>query len=142
MHDAVIDAAQRNHRAVREWRRLRQPAEPRRDPAAVLLGEFARLLQAAARRHGEHDFAGGGMDAQRVAARLPVAAHAHQIDLAIEGDADRRRLARPAVEQARAMACEGSARCRNRRGNIAIFAAVRHAVLRGRKCRNDARAYT
>ena len=36
----------------------RQPVEPRRDPAAVLLGEFARLLQAAARRHGEHALRG------------------------------------------------------------------------------------
>src|SRR5665647_2893904 len=52
MRDAVFDAAQRNHGAVREGRRFGQPAEPRRDPAAVLLREFARLLQAAARRHG------------------------------------------------------------------------------------------
>src|SRR5674476_1051150 len=56
MRDAVFDAAQRNRDAVREGRRFGQPAEPRRDPAAVLLREFARLLQAAARRHGEHHF--------------------------------------------------------------------------------------
>ena len=86
VHDAVIDAAQRDHGAMRERRRYGQPAEPRRDPAAMFLGEFARLLQAAARRHGEHDFARDGMDAQRVAPRLPMAAHAHQIDFAIEDD--------------------------------------------------------
>ena len=97
MHDTVIDAAQRNHGAVGEGRRRRQPVEPRRDPAAMLLGEFARLPQAAARRHGEHDFTRDGMDAQRVAPRLPVAAHTHQIDLTVEHDADRWRFARPAV---------------------------------------------
>src|SRR5665213_3672001 len=53
----------------------------------------------AARRHGEHDFAGGGLDAQGVTPRLPVTPHAHQIDLAVEGDADRRRLARPSVKK-------------------------------------------
>ena len=45
VHDAVIDAAQRDHGAVRERRRLRQPAEPRRDPAAVLLREFRACLR-------------------------------------------------------------------------------------------------
>ena len=62
-------------------------------------GEFARLLQAAARRHGEHDFTRHRMDAQRIAPRLPMPAHAHQIDFALESNADRRRLARPAIKQ-------------------------------------------
>ena len=69
MHDAMLDAAQRQHRAVGEGRRLRQTAQPRRDPAAVLLRERLGLADAAARRHGEDHFAGRGMNAQRVAAR-------------------------------------------------------------------------
>ena len=37
--------------------------------------KLARLLQAAAQRHGEHDFARGGLNAQRVTRACPVAAH-------------------------------------------------------------------
>ena len=78
---------------------LRQPPEPRRDPAAVLLRELARLLQRAARRNGEHHFARRRLDAQRIAARLPVPAHAHEIDRAVEDDLDRLRLTWPAIKQ-------------------------------------------
>ena len=73
------DAAQRQFRSVRERRGLRQSAEARGDPAAVLLGEFARLAQAAARRHREHRFARHRDDAQRIAARLAMTAHANEI---------------------------------------------------------------
>ena len=93
MHDAVVDAAQRQHRAMGKGRSVGQPLQPRRDPGAVFLRECTRLLQTAARRHGEHHLARDGMDAQRVAARLPVAAQAHQKDLAVEIDRDGRRLA-------------------------------------------------
>ena len=97
--DAVRDAAQRHDRAVRERRRLRQAMQPRRDPAAVLLRECLRLLQAAARRHGEHDLARRGLDAQRVAARLPVPAQPDEIDRLVEDDLDRLRFGRTAIEQ-------------------------------------------
>jgi len=81
-----------------EGRRLRQALQPRRDPGAVLLREFGGLLDAAARRHRNHDFAGGGMNAQRVAARARVTAQTHLIDLAPEHDGDRHRLAGAAKE--------------------------------------------
>ena len=41
----------------------------------------------------------GGMDAQRIAARLAVAADAHRIDRLVEDDLDRLRFARTAIEQ-------------------------------------------
>jgi hypothetical protein len=97
--DVVLDAAHRHDGAVREHDCRGQPAEPRRDPAAVLLREGARLLEAAARRDGEHDLARRGLDAQGVTPRLRVAAHAHRIDRAIERDLDRLRLGRTAEEQ-------------------------------------------
>ena len=99
MHDAVLDAAQRQHRAVGERSRLRQTAQPRRDPAAVLLRELLGLADAAAGRHGEDDLAGRSMNAERVAARLTMAADAHRIDRLIEDDLDRLRFARTAIEQ-------------------------------------------
>ncbi len=99
MFDPVIEPAQRQHGAVDEGHRLRQALEPRRDPGAVLLGEFAGLLQAAARRQGQHHFAGGGMDAQRVTARLAIAAQLHEVNLAAELDRDDRRFADPARKQ-------------------------------------------
>ena len=61
--DAMRHAAQRHLDAFGERRRFRQPPEPRRDPAAVLLRELARLLQRAARRNGQHDFARRRLDA-------------------------------------------------------------------------------
>ena len=74
MLDPVADATQRQERAVRKRHGVRQPPQPRRDPGAVLLRKFSRLPHAAARRHRKHDLAAGGMDAQRIAARLAVAA--------------------------------------------------------------------
>ena len=94
-----VDAAQRHHGAVGERRRLRQPPQPRRDPAAVLLRERLGLAHAAARRHGEDHLARGGMDAQGIAARAAVPAHAHQVDVPVEHDLDRLRLALTPVEQ-------------------------------------------
>jgi hypothetical protein len=85
--------------AVRERRGFRQPLEAGGDPAAVLLREVLGFLDAAARRHGENHLARGGVDAQRVAARLPVPPDAHQIDRPVEHDLNRRRLARTAIEQ-------------------------------------------
>src|SRR5262249_14917923 len=68
---AMLAAAQRQHGTVRKRRRCGEPSEPRRDPRAVFLGEFLRLFHAAARRHGEHDFAVRGMNAKRIAPCLP-----------------------------------------------------------------------
>ena len=99
MRDPVRHAAQRNHDPVGERHRLRQPAKPRRDPAAVLLRERARFFQRAARRNREDHFAGRGLDAQRITARLPVPPHAHEIDRPIEDDFDRLRLTRPTIKQ-------------------------------------------
>src|SRR6266511_1929933 len=98
-HAAAVDnamrlTAQRHVHAMRERRQLRQPLEPRGDPAAVLLREFFCFLDAAARRHGEDHFACGSVDAQRVAARLAMTAHAHEIDRLVENDLDDRGLAR------------------------------------------------
>src|SRR4029453_4518125 len=91
--------AQRHVHAMRERRYLRQPLEPRGDPAAVLLREFFCFLDAAARRHGEDHFACGSIDAQRVASRLAMTAQAHEIDRLVENDLDDRRLAWTAIEQ-------------------------------------------
>ena len=99
MHDAMRRAAQRHLHPVRERRRLRQPLEPRRDPAAVLLRELFRLLHAAARRHGENHLARGGIDAQGVASRLAMPPQAHEIDGSVENDLHDRGLARTAIEQ-------------------------------------------
>src|SRR5262249_36788327 len=99
MHDAMANAAQRQLRAMREGRGFRKPLETRRDPAAVLLGEVARLFQAAARRHGQDHLARRRLNAERIAARLSVPAHANEIDRLIEDDVDRLRFGRPTVEQ-------------------------------------------
>ncbi len=100
MLDSVIDAAQRNDRAMREGRSLRQAFQARGDPGRMLVRELARLLEAAARRHREHDFAAGGVDTQGVAARLPMTAHAHHEDVVLEKDLDRRRFGgRAGLEQ-------------------------------------------
>src|SRR6516225_2067255 len=103
-HAAAIDdamrlAAQRHLDAVRERCRCRQALEPRGDPAAVLLRELFRLLEAAARRHGENHLAGGGVDAQRIASRLAMPAQAHEINRFVENDLNNRGLARTAIEQ-------------------------------------------
>src|SRR5262249_39326414 len=74
--DAMGFTAQRYLDPMRERRRLRQALEPRRDPAAVLLRELFRLLEAAARRHGENHLARGGVDAQRIASGLAMTAQA------------------------------------------------------------------
>src|SRR5262245_66013623 len=72
--------AQRYLNPGRERRRLRQALEPRRDPAAVLLRELLRLLEAAARRHGENHLARGGVDEQRIASGLAMTAQAHEMN--------------------------------------------------------------
>src|SRR5262249_4509373 len=74
MHDAMRDAAQRHVGAVSKWRSLRQPLEPRCNPAAMLLRKRLGFFQTAARRHGQDDLAGGRLDAQRVAPRLSMPA--------------------------------------------------------------------
>src|SRR5579872_3940555 len=99
VHDPMIDAAQRQSCAIGERGRLRQAAEPSRDPGTLLLRKVARLFQAPARRHRKQHFARGRMDTQCVAPRPPVTAHAHRIDRLVEGDVDRQRLARPAIKQ-------------------------------------------
>jgi hypothetical protein len=92
-------AAQRHLHPVRERGRLRQTLEPRRDPAAVLLGEFLCFPHAAARRHGENHLARGRVDTQRVAAGLAMAAQPHEIDRLVENDLYDRGLARTAIKQ-------------------------------------------
>src|SRR5262249_33997480 len=95
----VADAAQRHTRAVGERHRLRQTVEPRCDPAAVFLGKLPGLAETAARRHGEDHFAGGGMNAQRVAPRLAMPPHPHWKCRAVEHDLKGLRFTRTAVEQ-------------------------------------------
>src|SRR5262249_21312325 len=97
--DAVGVTPQRYLNSVGKGRRRRQALEPRRDPAAVLLRELFRLLEAAARRHGENHLAGGGVDAQRVASRLAMTPQAHEINRFVENDLNDRGLARTAIEQ-------------------------------------------
>ena len=99
MADAVRHAAQRHDGAFGKGRGFRQPPEPRRDPAAVLLRKGARLLDRAARRYGQNDFARRRLDAQRIAARLAMPLEPHRIDRSVECDLDRLRLARAAKEQ-------------------------------------------
>ncbi len=62
MHDAMRLPTQGNDRAMGEGFSLRQMIETRCDPAAVLLREILRFLQAAARRHRQHDLAGRGLE--------------------------------------------------------------------------------
>src|SRR5262249_53019169 len=99
MNDAVRIAAQRHVHPMRERRCFRQPLEPRRDPAAVLLRELFGFLNAAARRHGENHLARGGVDPQRVASRLAMTAQPHEMDRLVEYDLNDRGLARTAIEQ-------------------------------------------
>ena len=115
VHDAVRFAAQRHHGAIGEGHGFRQPAEPRRDPTAVLLGEFARVLERAARRDGEDHLPGRRLDAQGVAPRLAVPAQLHEIDRSVENDLDRPRLSRAAIEQ-RTQRHGSSSRPKNLRG--------------------------
>ncbi len=99
MRNAMGDAAERNHHAVRKWHGLRQPAEPRGDPAAMLLRELARFLQGSARRHREDHLAGGRLNAQSIAARLAMPPQPHKVDRLVEDHLNGLRLARPTIEQ-------------------------------------------
>src|SRR5262249_55392019 len=99
MDDAMRLPAQRHFEAVGERRRLRQPLEPRRNPAAVLLRELFGFLYAAARRHGEDHLARRRIDAQRVTSRLAMTAQPHRIDRLVENDLDDRGLAWPTVKE-------------------------------------------
>src|SRR5262249_11828626 len=65
----------------------------------VLLRKLLRLLEAAARRHGENHLARGGVDAQRIASGLAMTAQAHEINRFVEDDLNDRGLARTAIEQ-------------------------------------------
>src|SRR5262249_26539155 len=99
IHNAMRHPAQWHLDAVHERRRLRHPLEPCRDPSTMRLREVARLLEAAARRDGQDDFARHRIDAQGVTARLPVSPQLHKEYRALKNDLDRRRLARTAIEQ-------------------------------------------
>src|SRR5690348_13023983 len=99
MLDPVRLAAQRNNGAVPKWRRRGQPLEPGGDPGAVLLREGAGVLDTAARRHGEHDFAGRRLHAQRITARLAVALQPHLIDRAVESNLEGARPPRALIKQ-------------------------------------------
>jgi hypothetical protein len=65
----------------------------------MLLGELARLTQAAARRHGEHGFARHRDDAQRVASRLSMPAQSYEKDRVLTDDLDRLRFGRTTIKQ-------------------------------------------
>jgi hypothetical protein len=78
---------------------LRQALEPCCDPAAVAFREGARLLHAAAQRHGEHHRAVGGVHTQRIAPRLPMPAQLHRIDRAVERNLDQLWIGRSAEEE-------------------------------------------
>jgi hypothetical protein len=99
MHDPMHHATQRQLGGMRERHRLGHSLEARGNPGTVLLGEFLRLPHAAARGHGEHHLARGGVDAQGVAARLAMASHADEIDRPLEHDLHDRRLARTPIQQ-------------------------------------------
>src|SRR6186713_697426 len=99
MVDPMADATQWQECSVRKRHGVRQPPQPCRDPRTVFLRKFSRLLHAAARRHRKHDIAASGVDAQRIAPRLSVAAKAHQIDLSVERDRYGFRLAGAAKKQ-------------------------------------------
>jgi hypothetical protein len=99
MHDPVRDAAQWNDGARKKWRRFRQSAETRRDPAAVLLRELLGVRKRAAGRHGENGFAIARMDAQRVAPRAAVSAQTYRIDLRSMFDEKARRFGGASVKE-------------------------------------------
>src|SRR5262249_13837444 len=84
--DTMLMAAQWKYGPVRKGRGSGRPLEPRRDPGAMFLGEFFRLFHAAAQRHGEHHASTRGVNAKRVAPRLPMTPHLHKVNLAIEVD--------------------------------------------------------
>jgi hypothetical protein len=98
MDDAMRHAAQQNHAAMGEGRRLRETSETRADPGGVLVGEGLGFLEAAARRQSEHDFARGRVDAQRIAPRLTMTADTNQINRPFTGHLDRLRLGRPTIK--------------------------------------------
>src|SRR5271154_1044037 len=101
-------AAHRHDEARYEGGGLRQPSKPRRDPAAVLVGEFARLLERAARRDRQDDFARRRLDAQRVAARPAKPAEQYEIDGVIEGDFDGKRLGSATIKERMQRHCGAS----------------------------------
>ena len=78
--------------AVREPHRFRQPPKPRRDPAAVLLGKFAASFSVPRGGIVSTTSRVAAVDAQRIAARLPVPADPHEIDRPIEDDFNSARL--------------------------------------------------
>src|SRR5262245_12022021 len=65
----------------------------------MLLSEFLRVLDAAARRHREHDLAACRKNAQRITARLPVPAHTDRMNFPLASDCNGGRLAGPAIKQ-------------------------------------------
>ena len=97
--DPVRLAAQGNGCSMCEGRRFRQPVQPRRDPAAMLLRKLLGFPQISARRHGQHDFPRRGLNAERVTARLAVPAHADEIDRLVKNDLERLRLGRAAIKK-------------------------------------------
>src|SRR5262245_27294977 len=97
--DTMNAATQRQKSTASEGRSARQPSQPRRYPGTVRLRGFPCVLDTATLRHCEHDFAAGHKDPQGVAARLPMAANTHRMDLAVTTDCNRRGLVGPAIEQ-------------------------------------------
>ena len=75
MHDAMRNAAQRDHGALGEPDVVCQPAEPGCDPGRMLLGEGPRRREAAAQWHRQDNVALGRADPQGVAARGLDPAH-------------------------------------------------------------------
>ena len=99
MHDPVRDAAQRQHGARKKWCRLWQTTETRGDPATVTLREILGVGDGAARRHGQDRFTVAWMNAQRVAARAPMPAQPHRVDLRAMFHQKARRFVRPPIKK-------------------------------------------
>ena len=99
MHDLVVDAAQRQHGAMLERRRLRQPAKARGDPATVTLRKLLGIDDGAARRHGQNRFAVTRMNAQGVAPRASMPSQSHRENLRAMLDENRMRFGGTPIEK-------------------------------------------
>src|SRR4029453_11791864 len=99
MVDAVFAPPQRQECAMVKRCGAGQPAQPGCDPGTVLLSEFLGVLDAAARRHREHDFAAGYKNAKGETAPLPMAAQADRMNFPVASDCNGGRLAGPAIKQ-------------------------------------------
>jgi hypothetical protein len=91
MLNPVLDTPQRHYLTVRERHSVRQPTQPSGYPSPMTVCKRASLTQRSAWGHRKHNLATCRVDAQGIAARLPVTPHADGVDLAVEINRDRRR---------------------------------------------------